>query len=185
MSEQDIPESLIIRMPELNDGKSIYSLISECPPLEINSLYSYLLVCMHFDETSAVAEISQDLVGYISTYIHPHKSDTLFIWQIAVKEDMRGKGIAQQMILDILKRKKLQNIKFLETTVTPENLASKSFFRRMAHRMDADFNETLLLTQDDFGELKHPEEFMISIGPLNFHKSNLPVKMGVNALHEN
>ena len=180
MPEQEISESLIIRKPELNDGKSIYSLVSECPPLEINTLYSYLLLCTHFEGTSAVAEINQDIVGYAWAYMNPHKTDTLFVWQIAVKEDVRGNGIAHQMVLDILKRKQLGNIRYLETTVTPKNQASKSLFNRLAHKMDADIKETLFFTQDDFGELKHPEEVMISIGPLDINKSGLPVKMGVN-----
>jgi len=179
MPEQEISESLIIRKPELNDGKSIYSLVSQCPPLEINSLYSYLLVCSHFNQTSAVAEINQEIVGYTSAYIHPHKNDTLFVWQIAVKKDVRDKGIAQNILLNILKRKKLQKIRYLETTITPKNLASKSLFTRIAVEMDADIKETLFFTRDDFGEVDHPEEFIISIGPLN---TGLPVKIGVNAL---
>ena len=184
MPNQEIPESLIIRKPDLNDGKSIYNLVSKCPPLEINSLYSYLLICSHFDSTSAVAEINQELVGYTSAYIHPHKNDTLFIWQVAVRKDIRGRGVALNMLLNLLNRKNLSKIKYIETTVTPENLASKSLFTSMAVKLGADIKETLFFSRDDFGKIDHHEEFIISIGPLDLHES-LPVKMDVNSLTKN
>lgn len=184
MPEQEVLPSVLIRKPELADGKSIYSLVSQCPPLEVNSLYSYLLICSHFDATSAVAEINQELVGYTSGYLNPHKCDTIFIWQVAVRKDVRDGGIAQKMLLDILKRKDLNKVKYIETTVTPENMASKFFFNRIAAKMDVDIKEIPFFVQDDFGKLKHPEEHLISIGPLSLPKSVVEDR-DVNSLLEN
>lgn len=184
MSKQEIPPPVIIRKPELTDGKSIYNLVFQCPPLEVNSLYSYLLICSHFDDTSAVAEINQELVGYTSGYINPHKSDTIFIWQVAVKKEVRDGGIAQNMLLDILKREDLNKVKYIETTVTPDNQASKSLFSRIATKMDVDIEEAPFFLPNDFGKLKHPEEHLISIGPLNLPKS-VAEDTDINSLIEN
>jgi L-2,4-diaminobutyric acid acetyltransferase len=89
------------------------------------------------------------------------------------------------MILNILKREKLQNIKYLETTITQENLQSKTLFTSIADDLDAKFNETLFFSRDDFGELDHADEFLIKIGPFKSRKSSLPVKLGENALIKN
>lgn len=164
--KQETSEPFIVRKPKLNDGEPIYSLVESSPPLEINSIYSYLLVCSHFDQTSAVCEFKGDLVGFTSGYIHPHQNDTLFIWQIAVKHHMRGRGIAKEMLLNILERKELKNIKHIETTVTPDNESSRSLFTGLANQLDSPIMEEGYFTREVFPESGHPEEFMIRIGPI-------------------
>lgn len=165
--KQEIPESLTIRKPNINDGESIYFLVTRCPPLEINSVYSYLLLCSHFDQTSAVCKFKDDVVGFTSGYIHPHRDDTLFIWQIAVHGHMRGKGIAMEMLLDILNRRELGDIRYLETTVTADNDSSRSLFYNLADQLNAQVKEETYFTEEVFKESLHPEEFMIRIGPFN------------------
>lgn len=155
------------RKPELSDGESIYFLAQSCPPLEINSIYSYLLVCSHFDQTSAVCEFNDEIVGFTSGYIHPYRDDTLFIWQIAVKNTMRGMGIAKEMLLNILKRKKLGNVTHIEATVTSDNESSRYLFTGLANQLDVPVREETYFGQDVFQESNHLEEFLIRIGPFN------------------
>lgn len=163
--KQETNRSLKIRKPQLKDGNSIYNLIRRSYPLDINSLYTYLLLCSHFDHTSAVVEVKEDLVGYTSAYIHPHKDDTLFIWQIAVKENMRDQGIAKMMIMDILRRKELAGIKFIEATLTLSNKASEALFSRLAGHLQAECRQFPYFTKDLFKESSHEEEFLLRIGP--------------------
>ncbi|HEY0196061.1 MAG TPA: diaminobutyrate acetyltransferase [Methanobacterium sp.] len=158
------------RKPELSDGESIYFLAQSCPPLEINSIYSYLLVCSHFDQTSAVCEYKGDIVGFVSGYVHPYQDDTLFIWQVAVSDHMRGKGIAKQMLLHILKRRELGNIRHVEATVTQGNESSRALFTGLAGHLDAPVSEECYFGQEVFLESRHQEEFLISIGPFTFLK---------------
>jgi L-2,4-diaminobutyric acid acetyltransferase len=169
MSKQkhETPESLTIRKPDLNDGESIYFLVARCPPLELNSVYSYLLVCSHFDQTSAVCKFKGDIVGFTSGYIHPYRDDTLFIWQIAVHDQMRGNGIAKEMLSNILNRRGLGDIRYLETTVTSDNDSSRSLFYSLADQLNAQVNEESYFTEEVFKESRHPEEFIIRIGPFN------------------
>ena len=83
------------------DGFDVHNLIASCPPLDRNSMYCNLLQCQHFSNTSVIAldEYSQEVLGFISAYIKPSDSDTLFVWQVAVSEKARGKGLAKQMLL--------------------------------------------------------------------------------------
>ncbi len=159
--------SITIRKPKLTDGHSIYELARISKPLDLNSLYSYLLISAHFDQTSAVAETGRDIVGYVSGYIHPHQDDTLFIWQIAVHPIMRGRGLATHMLKDILKRRKSANIKFIEATITPSNKKSRNLFQGLARQLQADYRECMFLEVELFGESFHEEEKLLRIGPLN------------------
>jgi L-2,4-diaminobutyric acid acetyltransferase len=158
--------NIIIRKPELTDGQLIYDLAKISKPLDLNSLYSYLLISTHFNQTSAVAEKEQDIIGYVSGYLHPHKHDTLFIWQIAVNPNMRGKGLATLMLQNILQREELIKIKFIEATITPSNKKSRKLFQRLAEQLKADYKETPFLDKELFGESNHEEEKLLRIGPI-------------------
>ena len=162
----DKNRSIKIRKPLIEDGNPIYHLVKKCTPLDINSLYSYLLICTHFNQTSVVTELNNNIIGYISAYINPHQKKTLFIWQVAVHPGMRGKGLATRMIMDILKREETKSVEFIETTVTPSNKASMSLFAKIASQMDTDLQKFPFLTSDLFGKSNHEEELLLRIGPL-------------------
>src|SRR5699024_6622856 len=83
----------VLRQPTRHDGYAIQQLISQCPPLDLNSVYTYLLLGEHFTRTCVVAEAAEGIDGFISAYVHPQQSDTLFVWQVAVHERARGLGL--------------------------------------------------------------------------------------------
>ena len=157
---------LNVRKPQIKDGNPIYKLVCECDKLDINSLYSYLLICAHFGETSAITELNDEIVGYISGYVNPNKENVLFIWQIAVKPSMRCNGIASMMINNIIEREELHNIKFIETTVTPSNKASNALFQKLAVSLKTEFEKMQFFPYDLFGKSGHEEELLLRIGPL-------------------
>ncbi|WP_269078658.1 diaminobutyrate acetyltransferase [Endozoicomonas elysicola] len=116
------------REPNKMDGNVVHQLINRCPPLDKNSLYCNLLQCTDFASTSIVAESADgDIVGFISGYIPPDSSDTLFIWQVALDQQCRGRGIASQMLNRLFARhKQLQRLK---TTISPDNIPSQKLFQ--------------------------------------------------------
>lgn len=157
---------IIIRKPQIGDGVRIHKLVQKCKPLDINSLYSYLLVCIHFDQTSVITELNNEIVGYISAYINPNHNKTLFVWQVAVSPDIRGHGLATKMIMDILNREQIKSVEFIETTVTPSNQASMSLFRKIASQLNGNIQKSPFFTSDLFGKSNHEEELLLRIGPL-------------------
>ncbi len=164
--KNDENRPIIIRKPQIEDGERIYHLVKQCKPLDINSLYGYLLICTHFDQTSVLAESNNEIVGYISAYINPHHRKTLFIWQVAVHPDTRGRGLATKMIMDILNREYTDSVKFIETTVTPSNHSSMSLFQKIASQLDTNIQKSSFFTSDLFGKSNHEEELLLRIGPL-------------------
>lgn len=163
---EDIKLKINIRTPEITDANPIYNLICESRPLDINSLYSYLLICTHFNQTSVVAELNGNILGYVSAYVNPNSKDSLFIWQVAVNSTIRSTGLATRMINDIMGREELHNIKFIETTVTPSNKASMALFQKIALLFKTKCEKTPFFTEDLFGKSGHEEELLLRIGPI-------------------
>ncbi len=154
-----------LRVPDRRDGAAIHKLVSQCPPLDLNSLYTYLLLSEHFRDTCILAQDSDGIEGFVSAYIPPGKPDVLFVWQVAVHERARGKGLARFMLSELLRRPGLNKIKYIETTVGPDNHASRSLFASMARQLDAASCETPLFESHLFGMHGHDDEPLIRIGP--------------------
>ncbi len=160
--------AITLRRPVSEDGRAVFTLIMECPPLDINSAYCNLLQCSHFRDTSVIATDSHGAIGFISGYIIPGRPDTLFVWQVAVSERGRGKGLARRMLDDILHRSECQGVSHLETTITEDNAASWALFSALARDYKAPLERSVMFDREiHFGD-RHDTELLARIGPLQF-----------------
>lgn len=144
----------------------MHELVQRCPPLDLNSSYSYFLLCSHFAETCVVAEREGATVGFLSAYRLPQAPQTLFVWQVAVDAQARGRQLAGRMLEDLLLRPACAGVQFIETTVSPSNHASRRVFERFAATHGAAWHEEVFLTPAHFGAESHEEEVLFRIGPL-------------------
>lgn len=158
--------AITLRAPSAEDGAAVYDLIAQCPPLDTNSMYCNLLQSCHFSDTSVAAELDEEIVGFISGYILPKQPDTLFIWQVAVGEKARGQGLASRMLADILSRPTSQQIKYIETTITPDNRASWALFESLANKLNANLNRTVMFDRQQHFAGQHETEMLVKIGPI-------------------
>lgn len=157
---------MLFRKPGKNDGKAILGLVRSCVPLDVNSRYLYCLIGAHFSETSVVVEQNGSIIGFTSAYILPDRKDHLFVWQVAVHRQERCKGLARSMLEDILSRPVCRGVRYIETTITVSNEASKRLFKGFAkRRRGAECSEELFLGSTSFGETAHEEEILFRIGP--------------------
>jgi diaminobutyrate acetyltransferase len=159
---------MTFRHPSLNDGAEVFQLIKDCPPLDVNSQYYYHIICDDFSETSVVAELDHQIVGFISGYLKPKKTDHLFIWQVAVSEKARGKKLASNMLEWLTKQSRCNDINVLETTISPSNLASQNLFLRFAETHNASVETSTYLDASHFGSdpNSHEDEVLYQISPL-------------------
>ena len=141
------------------------TLVKNCPPLDVNSEYLYVLLCEHFANTCVVAKDGSKIVGFISAYIEPSQTDTIFVWQVAVSKDYRGKGISSKMIQSIVERDACKSVKFIEATVTPSNTSSKKMFEAAAAHYKCEITTNPFFTAEHFTEGHEPED-LIRIGPM-------------------
>ena len=132
--------------------------------LDLNASYAYVLWCRDFAATSVVATVNGELAGFVTGYRRPKQPATLMVWQVAVDERFRGRGIASRMLnglLDGLDRP----VSSLETTITPDNAGSIRLFAGFA-----DSRGTQLLREPAFDSSlfpdRHEPELLFRIGPL-------------------
>lgn len=147
------------------DGAAVYHLIGRCPPLDTNSRYCNLLQCTHFADTAIVAERDDDLAGFISGYIDPERSDTLFVWQVAVAPECRGQRLATRMLTKLLERESCRDVHYLTTSITPDNAASWGTFRALAKSLRTELTATPWLSSERHFEGRHDPEELVRIGP--------------------
>jgi L-2,4-diaminobutyric acid acetyltransferase len=164
-----LQEAHTLRQPRLSDGAAIHRLITECPPLDVNSVYAYLLLCEHFRDTCVVAESAGGSIdGFISAYVPPAAQEHLFIWQVAVHTRARGRRLARTMLHHLLARPALAHLRHIETTVGPDNHASRSTFTGLAADLGAHIAEQPFFGKQLFGGAAHDDEMLLKIGPFAF-----------------
>mgnify|MGYP000008530947 CR=1 FL=1 len=162
-------EDIVLRRPALEDGMAVFRLVKSCPPLDINSSYCNLLQCTHFANTSVVAQVNGEMVGFISGYVIPERPDTLFVWQVAVAGQARGLGLASHMLAHILDRPHCADIGYLETTITQDNPASWALFKSLAKKLSADFQSSGWMDKKAHFSGQHDSEALVRIGPFKSH----------------
>lgn len=134
--------------------------------LDQNSAYKYIMMCEYFAETCVVAKQNDNLVGFVTAFIPPERSDVVFVWQIGVDSSQQGKGIASKLLNELISRKGCQDVRFVEATVTPSNKASQSLFRKLAREHDTKCDVNEFFTQDLFPNDNHEEELNFRVGPI-------------------
>lgn len=159
-------DTLTLRHLQRGDGAALHDLVAACPPLDLNARYAYLLLCEHFAQTSVVAEADGKLAGAITAYVPPEQPNTLFVWQVAVAESQRGRGLGRRMLQYLLDHCiKQRGLRWMETTISPGNEASHRLFTGFALQHDAGCSIATLFAAEDFGASGHEEERLYKIGP--------------------
>jgi L-2,4-diaminobutyric acid acetyltransferase len=158
---------LDITTPTATDGAAVHALINRCPPLDPNSVYCNLLQCTHFAATSAIARYRANVVGFVSAYIPPPYAETLFVWQVAVDSAARGHGLARSLLTDILQRTACAGVRYVHTTVTASNVASRAMFERFAAQLDAPLRTTVMFDHKIHFKGQHDTEQLLEIGPFD------------------
>lgn len=154
------------RNPDPDDAFAISNLIASCPPLDTNSLYCNLLQCSHFAETCIVAERDNAIVGWISGHRPPSQPRSMFVWQVAVDDRARGRGLGVAMLDRLFRLPAVADAEHLLTTVTPSNQPSRRMFAAFARLFDAELRTSPgFESKRHFGG-NHESEELISIGPL-------------------
>lgn len=154
-----------LRPPDPGDGAALHELITHCPPLDLNSCYCYLLQSLHFADTCVLADLQGTPGAYISGYLPPGRPDTLFIWQVAVAPALRGQGLACALLHHLLARPACHQVRWLETTVSPDNRPSTRLFQGLAQELRCACTVSDLFSPGAFGATPHAAEQLFRLGP--------------------
>lgn len=154
-----------LREPTIEDGSAMWRVARDSERLDLNTPYAYLLWARDFAATSVVAEVDGVVGGFVSGYIRPDAPDTLMVWQVAVDEACRGRGLAGRMLDELAER---TGAHALETTITADNPESIALFSSFARRRGAEHTVADLFTADAFPDGgEHEPELLHRISPLH------------------
>jgi L-2,4-diaminobutyric acid acetyltransferase len=153
-----------IGRPEVADGVSCWRLAEASRVLDVNSRYAYLLWFRDFAATSVVARSGDGVVGFVTGYRRPDEPGTLVVWQVAVDEVVRGRGVAGAMLDTLFAG--VPDVDHLETTITPDNEGSVALFTGFARKRDAGVRRSELFGSDLLGD-GHEPEVLFRIGPID------------------
>ena len=154
---------MLIGQPVVADAVACWRLAAATGVLDVNSRYAYLLWFRDFADTSVVARTAGDVAGFITGYRRPDEPGTLLVWQVAVDEAVRGRGVAGAM-LDAL-YDQVDGVDHLETTITPDNPGSIALFSAFADRRCAAVRRKELFDSEQLGS-GHKPEILFRIGPI-------------------
>jgi L-2,4-diaminobutyric acid acetyltransferase len=160
-------DDLHFRHPTIADGAAIWQLVIDAGTLDQNSSYLYLLLCRNFADSCAVAERDGKLVGFVTGFRSIEHPDVWFLWQIGVDPSARGQGLAGRLAHFVLDNLVPQGVRFLETTVTASNEASRALFAGIARRLNTELHESELFTTELFPGTDHEAEPLLRIGPFD------------------
>jgi L-2,4-diaminobutyric acid acetyltransferase len=160
---------LQIDRPAVADGAALWRIARDSKALDLNSSYSYLLWCRDFAGTSAVARDERgEPVGFVTGYVRPERPHTLLVWQVAVDDAHRGRGIAAALLDGLVSRVAGEyGVTSVETTITPGNTASERLFGSFAERHGAALEREVLFPTSLFPDGPHEPEVLYRIGPLS------------------
>ena len=161
----DATQTLTLRPPTVADGARMHALVRACPPLEVNSCYTYLLMAHHFSTTSALAEDREGLVGLVAGYRLPEDPEVLFVWQIGVHRRARGLGLGVRLLTHVIERPAFVPVRYLEATVAPANAASRRLFQGLAKMSAVPCRALPGFEARHFGGIPHDGETLFRLGP--------------------
>ncbi|WP_397544261.1 diaminobutyrate acetyltransferase [Roseovarius salis] len=167
MPDDQSSASLTFRAPTSGDGADVWDLIRKSGPLDENSMYCNMVQCDHFADTCVIAELDGEIVGWISAFIPPDEPDALFVWQVAVGESARGRGVAKKMLDQLFERPACAEVTKLKTTITADNDASWALFNSFADNMDAELDHEPHYKEDAHFGGKHATEYMVTISDID------------------
>jgi len=122
---------------------------------------------MTTDAVTIEAPKSEDgeVIGWVSGHIPPEEPEVFFLWQVAIGEKARGKRVPKRLVADIFSRPSCTDVRYLKTTITPDNEASWGLFKSLARWLDAPLQESPFFDEDKHFKGRHDSEILVTIGP--------------------
>lgn len=130
----------IVRFPSEEDSAEVMELINESEISKYAALSRNILQKDLLSETSVVAELDGQIVGWMAAYKLPHDLETLFVWQLIVSEDERGLGLGSLMINSALNRDICEGVERVQTAIEADDGDTWRSFKRFAHSKNTDLN---------------------------------------------
>ncbi|WP_434081469.1 diaminobutyrate--2-oxoglutarate transaminase [Sanguibacter sp. Z1732] len=151
---------ITFRNPAVEDGATMWRLARDSGSLDLNTSYAYLLFARDFAQTCRIVEVDGEPAGFVLGYRRQSEPGTLFVWQIAVAAEHRGRQLGLRLLDDVA-----TEATYVEATITADNTASQRLFTSFARSRGSELNRREMFTTEDFPD-GHEAEGLVRIGPM-------------------
>jgi L-2,4-diaminobutyric acid acetyltransferase len=141
--------------------------------------YANLILTSHFADTCLVAELDGALVGFIGAYRPPTHPDSVFVWQIGVDAEQRGRGIGSALLHALVCCPGCEGVDYVEATVPSTDVASRKLFQSFARDVDAVCDVRPNVSARAIQSSRRESEDLYRVGPISVDKT-----MVVGRAHE-
>ena len=140
------PPALVqIRTPTVGDGAAMWRLARDSGTLDLNTSYAYLLFARDFAETCRIVEVDGEPAGFVLGYRRQSEPETMFVWQVAVAHEHRGRKLGLRLLHDVA-----IGASYLEATITADNTASQRLFESFARSRRTRLARREMFATEDF-----------------------------------
>jgi len=123
-----------------------------------------MIICCHHAKTSLIATNENGkIVGFVSGYLLPERTDTLFVWEVSAHKEYRSYRIGPNMLQELCRRVRPT---FIEATINPTNAPSKRCFKQLAEIYKTKYTTSLLFPASSFKPQVHEDELLYHIGSI-------------------
>ncbi len=132
------PSNFQIRKCTPDDVDKVRSLVSNIPPLDLHSAFTYWVLFYYFDHLCYLVECKKDQTiqccGFISGIIPSGRNEICYLWQLGVHKEYRNKRLEQLLINAFVSSALCLGAKKLQFSIDPQNFASLNTAIRNAFR---------------------------------------------------
>ncbi len=134
-----------IRNATESDGKIMRMLARKCGTLDLHTPYTYWVAAAHYSGCCFIMEEDGTPIGYIMAVDAP---EIVFIWQIGILPEHRGKGLSRILIASCVGYAK-ERKKDIEITIAEDNENSYRSFARFCEKNGIAMVKTGTVVIDD------------------------------------
>ena len=130
--------------------QEVQTLLGDCTPYVLpHHPYVYWIMNIYYPSLCYVARENNKAAGFVCA-LHSVEKDCIFIWQLAVGNSHRRKGVAEMLCDEIIKYANKHKISSVQTTINDNNTASVKFFTKFANKYGNEFEKIQLPGLNNF-----------------------------------
>lgn len=159
-------DKLEFRSPSVAECDDMIELVKQTDKLDANSNYLYVLCCLHFAQTCAIAKQGKDTVAFLIGYRLPDDPSIFFVWQTAAKPRHGIPQLGLKLMLHSAREAIAAGATEIQATVDQNNKPIVMLFKTVARKLSADITFSHFCDGDLLGigdHADHHDETLISI----------------------
>lgn len=158
--EQPVP---LLRAPKSEDASRITDLTEDLASGEAYATQGELMNNSAFRDTSVVAELDGEIVGFVSAYRLPYDPQTLFVWHADVAEAAQDRGFTSLMLGHLIRQEACVGVTRVQTMITSMDERAWTLFRQFARWQRSHMKIQSFITQALTLFTRHETDHLVTI----------------------